>query len=628
MRSVVSLATFICFALPVFAQAGIELASNDLQLAIEEYLAKTVEGQAIFDVMVSERHDADVYVLGGAAARVVRAVHAYLEDNSPEREGLPERLIDLLSYSQDLDLVIDLPKEALKALEKKIAEALPYKLGDESRFQLITLYPSPKRGFLENPDILKQNTDSFSTGLVRIVRATGSMHTPIIDIRNPGSPSGGEFVASVLANKITYYDEDEHKQTEMAQRGRNPKAVSAIKFLVNIVRYGADYEGADLRRVARIIKRFQGVLNRIADKRATDAEKRLDDDYVLDRMELNLIKGLIETADIQRALSLYAKVQIPQLIAIMDEEFPASDRGYSHRWQDFGLLATWLGFLQSRNLSSLDVQSTQDSSVPINKVDFLPNGTLIDGSFEYGGEHPPMFVDLGSFEFFLFRVFALYLQKIKFEMEPHEVVALAEKYLYYVNEMIDRKNLGDPVVKFLMLPQYKCGPDCRNDSVTAKILYSFLKFDARIIAYEDHTGNFVNLDGRFHQVSSYDEDPEHKAGLFSLDDYTDEASLVGDYELKVALPASEAKAPSVADHLEAVLATLPVKNVTLALNYILGFFENVAEDPEGQVLVKRELQKVLDKSPIYKELGGKKIKSDYFTMDVPLTRCEAVSNID
>lgn len=622
-----SLGTFLFILLMSWASFAqdIVLTSTELQAAIGEYVTQTVEAQKIREAMGEEV--ADLFLYGGAAARIAYAVKAHIEDPS---KPLPNRLINLLSYSQDLDVAIDLPKTQAEEFQPRLEEILRYKLGDKSRFQVSTLYPSPQRGLLQNLDITRQNTDSLSTGMIRLVEGPASIHSHVVDILNPRSTTGGAFLESVRTNHILYYDHPEHHLTQMASQGKNPKAISAVKYLVNVIRFSADASEADLNKVRRIIARFFDQLKRVDKSQAIgNWEERLNYDFFLDRLDLNLIKGLLEAPNLPEALQAYEAYGLLELSTFIQDRFPPED---ADEIGNYELLDTdgWLNYLTQVPFQSLDRLSLRETR--ISEVEKIPHGMLMDGSFDFGGMHAPMFVDKQSFEYYAYRMFNFFMGKRKTKLDKTQTISLAEKYYYYVKDLTDKEDLGDIAVKFLSLPQYECEPDCRNDAISFRLFLELLGYENDIVFSSSHAENYVELNGRYYSVGSYDTDPEYYKELFSPEDRAlSQAELDEEkaYDPRVSVPQEEIRMGSLAVHGQKVAAFVKPVDFVKAASYLVGFFEEYGQDPQAAKFAKGKLLQAIATNPDSLRIVENtplKGKVKKFDINLSVNKCMAVSN--
>jgi|GEM_PF-6075488 len=602
----------------------IDLSKTELQEAVSEYLSKTVEAKELHRLS-GTLGAADIYIIGGASARIVRAVDQYLKTPSGQRKGLPGKVVDLLSATQDIDFVIDGNQEQIEKWSEEIPKALPYKLGDKTLFQVMPLYPNPERGVLNNPDILNQNTDSFSTGLLKIVSKPGSTLAQIIDIRHPsGASEAGGFLSAVISDKIDYLDSDRHESTSMAREGRNPKAVSATKYLVNLSRYGSSFDEKDFETITEIIKTLTAdVAEAPVTRGPGDAFPGVSSrslDYILERIEENLIKGLLESPDLARTLELYERAGVNDFADIIDKRFPAHS---DQNWVSSPLtLKQWVSYFSSRQFASVDTLLSQKNSKNINDIDDLPHGLHVPGSQMFGGLHASMFIDKESFEYFAYLVLQAYLQQRETFIADFEVVQLAEKYQFYVNSIIEKDKAGDALVKFNRLPTYSCSSDCRNDALSGRVLYNLLGFEAYTNFLSDHAVTYVKFGEKYFETYAYNTLPPYEHGLIGLEDFfsIDKLEQEKGFEVMVGVPAEPKLGNTLEDFGHSLFWTEGGESSlnSVGLSLLLGFFEAVVADDPGAV---KAVQEIFHRtfSGNEKATGSlESVSADFKKIDVPL----------
>ncbi|MBF0315546.1 MAG: hypothetical protein HQK50_11630 [Oligoflexia bacterium] len=238
-------------------------ATDDTSL-LRDTLAQRLESVPEFKQIkqVAEEMGLQLYLFGGAAAAYAHYVHRDLERTIEKRAydlyhfSMPYDLFEIYRLGQDIDLVVNASPEEAMALQAKLDEILPWKIGNKSLWEVRTLKDDfhDKMGLLSK-EYLNQNNDSNSMGLIEI---TGKHK--VIDLSQGTEwekSNGGKFLEDISQNAITFYRNPKHATTKRYLELNNPEIFSVIRYLTKAFQYNLlPLSKHDQQTIAAIVRDF------------------------------------------------------------------------------------------------------------------------------------------------------------------------------------------------------------------------------------------------------------------------------------------------------------------------------------------------------------------------------------
>jgi hypothetical protein len=442
----------LSLALAWSVNAQVELSSRDFESAVSEYVSKVEE----FKEIRSTFPDKTIYIGGGGALRILQAVKRHLESNYP----LPTNLFDLLSVGQDIDLyTAEDFNEAREVLYHISSEYSYMQESGRSLWDVATLYEENGRGVIDSKDYQRQNTDLASTGMVLIAGVPDDRHPLILSTRV--SENGHDFMTVVDKGINSYLNSKSHNSTSLAGQGKNPKVVSALKFLANSVRFDLSIPEDDLQKVKSIVTRFISMKKK--------ARESLDEYYLTARMDKILTNALFQSVDLKKTFEVFQEAGVNELITYCQRYF---ERG----WRYLEVKSV----LERAKALSVDLHSSYSSGEPINSKSGLQHLSVVELSRRHGGNSGSVFLDFYSSQY----QYALLLSRILIganaDLETRIKVAS-----HFIGSGIGR---SDSIVKTLDFQDDHL--DCRGDAIVSSVIASVFGIEAYTHSNHSHTGTY------------------------------------------------------------------------------------------------------------------------------------------
>ena len=451
-------------------EEGIKLQSIKLEQAIPEYLSQTKEYHLMLSYLEQykeglqqEGKTSAVYLYGGALGRVSLRVNKYLKNKEQNKaQGhLPRSLIELLGPFSDIDIAVDIKRNHLNGFLSYLNQNSMSHLGRIPKWELITLNFENERGLLNNKNFINQNMDSFSSGKSPMSYFKGNGWARDII---PQRPQGQDFLSSVKNQVNYYFDSPDHETTTNYIQGRNPKIISAIKYISNIIRFDLEYTEKDFEQVKKIVRRF---------KLQTKSDS-FDGSYVLPRLDSVLTQAFLESSDIQKSLALLEKLNIIQALK-------------GHTDYNFSFFY-WKKVAEERQTQSFRLQSKNNGANLNNMV--LKDGMVISGSENYGGNHPMMLIDLKSLEGKILLALARDLKKQNLDKNQEQ-----KKALEILSKFDNKNNGARAVVRPLSSnPNFVYSGscyDCREKALLSRVFMEQLGYKVFTTFGDGHWENYL-----------------------------------------------------------------------------------------------------------------------------------------
>lgn len=282
---------------------AILVSPSELEAGIVAGLGKVPELKFLREE--AEKLGVEAHLFGGTAASFAHYVKQDLQrrkgDASIQADRFDYDFTSIFRSTQDLDVVIDGPRDKIDKLTRILRERYPHFIGDKAnKWELRSLresHGSPnqvgyKEALLDSKDFLLQNSDSHSTGLIRATKGDGS--PAVRDLRDWNSKVS-QFEKDVLEGRLHFYHSDQHMQTPRAKNGGNPEIFSVIRALTKAFQYDLTFPPETLSIFKKIIEEtnwsvFQRDQN--LQRRLVDISKKLFLHAVDLEQAWNVIDGL------------------------------------------------------------------------------------------------------------------------------------------------------------------------------------------------------------------------------------------------------------------------------------------------------------------------------------------------
>lgn len=301
LKSFISIIVSQAVVLAAWGQIYIE--STELEPAITEYISQTIEASSLG----AHLHDGEsVYLMGGSVTRIALAVKNEINrlNSGLGLEGLPVSINDLLSFTQDYDLLLNTDYRRASNFLSQTQVSGIVKEGQD--WSIATLRKDNNRGIVDDETYLHQNTDLYSLGILRLAKKGKQPNSKddvsVLPARR--SESGESFLEAIESGTNKYLNSDKHSQTFLARKHRNPKMVSAIKYVVNNQRFGSNLDKKSMRTAKKIISDFSKKDFHVSPETA----------YVLSRIHYIVTKSIYEVKDLDKAVSAYTDLGIIDIL--------------------------------------------------------------------------------------------------------------------------------------------------------------------------------------------------------------------------------------------------------------------------------------------------------------------------
>ena len=241
---------------PVAIAASPSLTEDELVREISARMDRVPQFKFIRDE--AKKLGVKVYLFGGTAAGFAHYVRWDLlrekGDQSYLKAFFDYDFFSIYRSTQDLDIVVDGPRDKAAELGNRLREKYPSFQGSKEQWEVRLLRETvgEKRALLGDADFNKQHSDSNSTGLIELTRSGEPL---VRDLRAWDEPHS-RFLDDIVQGKITYYFSSEHETTARYQMGKNPPIFSVIRYLTKAFQYGLELRPEDLVTVKRIIDAF------------------------------------------------------------------------------------------------------------------------------------------------------------------------------------------------------------------------------------------------------------------------------------------------------------------------------------------------------------------------------------
>ncbi len=286
-----SFPVFFSFSQLTFSQTPVS--SDQLTEAIKE--ARLTNPELRYIKNLAESMGVRVWLLGGSASSLAHYVKKDLERKENKNRGWFKLQKEHFDYdytkiffpTQDIDLVIEGgSEEEASRLEGELSRKFPYFQGNsnKSAWEVRPLRESrgPKAPLLEG-DVLKQHTDSYSVMMIELTESKDPVVRSIKewDAKNPS------LLEDLLKGEISYYDSENHKETQRYKEGMNPEIFSVIRYLIKMFQYELKPKKEDLERIKEIINEFSA--------------SELETGYAEFWWKMNVRKLFMQNSDLERA---------------------------------------------------------------------------------------------------------------------------------------------------------------------------------------------------------------------------------------------------------------------------------------------------------------------------------------
>ncbi|MEK7357720.1 MAG: hypothetical protein AAB250_14810, partial [Bdellovibrionota bacterium] len=236
------------------AQNHASITPSELEAEISKRLSRVPEFRFIREE--AAKLGVKVYLFGGTAAGYAH----YVKWDLLRESGDPRYQNDRFDYdftniyrsTQDLDIVLDGTAEQASALRERLKATYPHFQGTKEQWEVRLLREKmgTKDALLDNPDFLKQHTDSNSTGMIEVT-AKSSEHV-VRDLRDWNSKEPF-FLRDVAEGKIHFYFSREHEKTSRYGEGKNPPIFSVIRYLTKAFQYELEMRPEEISTIRSMI---------------------------------------------------------------------------------------------------------------------------------------------------------------------------------------------------------------------------------------------------------------------------------------------------------------------------------------------------------------------------------------
>ncbi len=309
---------FCGFLSPLFS---VEISADDLMQEVRAQRVRVVEFSAIEDL--AKARGFRVFLFGGTAVTFAN----YVRLDFLFRHGDKELNADRFGYFwnqiyksyQDLDLGIaredGSPESAeqLRDFERSVRQILPMLKVDVYGFQTsyINDQGRTRENLINNFNLLNQNTDSLSNGLIEL-----TSKSEILDLRTHSKTPF--FIENLADEEIHYLDSPLHFQTERAAKGMNPLIFSVIRYFSKLGQFNLSMIEAD-----------KVVLHRIIEKFRKESAFFNPPDYWKNWLEANAKKIILGAEDLERQFAILDEFGIHHILGNVLNE--TASRNYMKR---------------------------------------------------------------------------------------------------------------------------------------------------------------------------------------------------------------------------------------------------------------------------------------------------------
>ncbi len=255
-----------------------------------------------------------VWLLGGSASSLAYYVKKDLERKKnknkgwfkPQKEHFNYDYTKIFFPTQDIDLVIEGgSEEEASRLEEELSRKFPYFQGNSNKsaweVRLLRESRGPKAPLLRG-DVLKQHTDSYSVMMIELTESKDPVVRSIKewDAKNPS------LLEDLLKGEISYYDSENHKETQRYKEGMNPEIFSVIRYLIKMFQYELKLKKEDLERIKEIINEFSA--------------SKLETGYAKFWWKMNVRKLFVQNSDLERAWRVLDELGLKEKLISLGED--------------------------------------------------------------------------------------------------------------------------------------------------------------------------------------------------------------------------------------------------------------------------------------------------------------------
>jgi hypothetical protein len=329
-----------------------------------------------------------------------------------------------------------------------------------------------ERGVLGDEDFFKQNSDSLSLGLLH-------MHANPQEVRFEWAPDFGQsgrrsnpMVNSVLRGEIEFYRRSTHKETERYREGKNPEIMGVLRVLNKASRYNLQIVGASLKEFHDIVSTF------LSTRRSPST---FNSAYVPGRLRLLVKQMIMSSANPEITRQWLEEFQVYEVLKKSDVAYGAI-ADLRHAEELVGQFPKGIRFDRYRRVTA-------------DRVFYIPDGAIFEGTTLYGGERPPVMVfpsRLGDSK--IVRTVAKLWQDFLKQGDEGNADTFAEKLTEvlheYANEIAPDNRVIEPLGS-----QQSCQVDCRDYSLLGSVILSHAGIPSIVTSEQNYTKVLVTIAG-------------------------------------------------------------------------------------------------------------------------------------
>ncbi|HVJ64257.1 MAG TPA: hypothetical protein VM901_03280 [Bdellovibrionota bacterium] len=420
------------------------------------------------------------WFMGGTAS----AIAFYAKEKLQRGEEIPREVhfFDIFSPGQDVDIAIDAPYQQVQTFLGWVQTQELLKMNIEGKivWDFLTLRLENNRGYVGSPRLFLQNTDSLSLGTLQVPSfdegaEADLRYTPSFD----ENPQTNPFVESVLKGEIAFLEKDTHKESVMYRKGMNPEVVSVLRIINKASRHHLNLDNEADAKLLRIVKDYL---------ENNEPKNGSNHDYIRGRMQRIVREMLIGSRDAKQTVAFLRRYQVNRIL------------------QRAGVVPVQLNEIVRLERAIVELGRGLSLNglrrVPINVVQNLPEGSVVEGTTLFGGARPPVLVRPSRLRA---SEEIVEIMNLVHQATEANAISVAKQVSVLVKAHMDKIVSGKAPTPIFHLSDMSsaCSKDCRDYAIVGNLILAAANVSSHITSVKAYTKVIAEIAGREYLLNTH-----------------------------------------------------------------------------------------------------------------------------